>query len=259
VVYAGAAPGTHTRFLSEMFPNVTFHLVDPAPFSITETDKIFFYRDLFTDDLARYFKENFSPTLFISDIRTADPSLHHPSEIEKRVESDMKMQMDWHDIMRPLQSMLKFRLPWFEGTTEYLAGDIYLPVWGRTSTTECRLITKKNSIQRTIYDNKTYEEQMFYFNQEIRPNVFPHQYHGCGIDHCYDCTAEGYILTRYLITRHNITFEEALTKFAALSEKISRLIDHFGRTLRDGNLDREQQNRSIRRNQWKNGKPAYER
>ena len=39
-VYAGAAPGIQTPFLSELFPNVTFHLYDPAPFKIQETDRI---------------------------------------------------------------------------------------------------------------------------------------------------------------------------------------------------------------------------
>ncbi len=35
VVYAGAAPGLHCAFLSDMFPEVRqFILVDPSPFSV---------------------------------------------------------------------------------------------------------------------------------------------------------------------------------------------------------------------------------
>ena len=33
VVYAGAAPGKHTNYLSQLFPQLRFHLVDPARFS----------------------------------------------------------------------------------------------------------------------------------------------------------------------------------------------------------------------------------
>lgn len=66
--------------------------------------------------------------------------------------------------MDPARSMLKFRLPYGAGTTsteegggggggvsvhppfiitpiaEYLNGDVYLPVWGRQTTTETRLV-----------------------------------------------------------------------------------------------------------------------
>ena len=34
VVYAGAAPGTHIKLLSELFPSTHFHLYDPAPFTV---------------------------------------------------------------------------------------------------------------------------------------------------------------------------------------------------------------------------------
>jgi len=37
VVYAGAAPGIHTNYLSDLFPGLRFHLVDPAPFSAVPT------------------------------------------------------------------------------------------------------------------------------------------------------------------------------------------------------------------------------
>ena len=64
--------------------------------------------------------------------------------------------------MKPAASMLKFRLPWGDGVSEYLAGKIYLPVWGPQTTTETRLIV--TDIKEASYDNRKYEEQMFYFN-----------------------------------------------------------------------------------------------
>src|SRR5262245_53966686 len=40
VVYAGAAPSDHTPYLQSLFPNHTFILIDPRPFSIKSTDRI---------------------------------------------------------------------------------------------------------------------------------------------------------------------------------------------------------------------------
>lgn len=57
VVYAGAAPGTHTAYLIELFPDLNFVLVDPAPFSkkLVESDRVTLRQELFTDDIAREF------------------------------------------------------------------------------------------------------------------------------------------------------------------------------------------------------------
>jgi hypothetical protein len=44
--------------------------------------------------------------------------------------------MNWHRIVNARYSMLKFRLPYFPGRTQYLAGMIWLPIWGRVQTTE---------------------------------------------------------------------------------------------------------------------------
>lgn len=55
-MYAGAAPGTHVRFLSDLFPDVKFVLIDPAPFSCKEVKgRIECIRDLMDDELARTF------------------------------------------------------------------------------------------------------------------------------------------------------------------------------------------------------------
>jgi fibrillarin-like rRNA methylase len=51
VVYAGAAPGTHISFLSRMFPEVSFVLIDPAEFSVCPTDRIILRNEFMTDDV----------------------------------------------------------------------------------------------------------------------------------------------------------------------------------------------------------------
>ena len=70
VVYAGAAPGTHINFLSEMlFPSLTFDLVDPAKFDATETDRIRIFREFFNDAIASKYCGGNQDVIFISDIR----------------------------------------------------------------------------------------------------------------------------------------------------------------------------------------------
>jgi hypothetical protein len=110
VVYAGAAPGNHIQLLGRMFPSIFFYLYDPNAFSIKETDNIKIFQQYFTDDDAK--KYTGRSTLFISDIRTADPKVHSLHDIELLVEKDNLMQMAWVTNMRPKVAMLKFRLPW---------------------------------------------------------------------------------------------------------------------------------------------------
>lgn len=83
-------------------------------------------RQFFDDGLAASYQGQ--DVLFVSDVRTADPSALNEEEVEEAVQEDMRLQMKWVLQMRPSRSMLKFRLPWGSGTTKYLDGDIHLPV-----------------------------------------------------------------------------------------------------------------------------------
>jgi cap2 methyltransferase len=58
-----------------------------------------------------------------------------------------------------------------KGVTKYLAGDVYLPVWGPITTTETRLVPSEGLYD---YDNTKYEENMFYFNTAARVALYPH-------------------------------------------------------------------------------------
>lgn len=42
---------------------------------------------------------------------------------------------------------------------------------------------------------------MFYFNTELRVTYFPHASPAEGMDHCYDCSAEIFVLCQYLNSR----------------------------------------------------------
>ena len=258
VVYAGAAPGTHIALLSEMFPALHFYCVDPAPFTVKQTDKITLVQDLFSNEMAQKLGEQYPGLLFISDIRSADFERDKECIVEEKVQRDMAMQKEWHIRMKPVRSMLKFRLPWAAGMTSYLDGDVYLPVWGPITTTETRLITKESSVAEIDYDNKKYEEQLFFFNTVGRPALYKHDVtDGEGIDCCYDCRAEVHILSSYLELFKAVPKDGLATEIALMSKKISRQIATC-RTLKDDNPDPADRKKRIRANQWINGIPAYE-
>eukprot|EP01041_Mallomonas_annulata_P005607 gene5607-11321_t len=145
-VYAGAAPGTHITFLADLFPEVHFVLIDPSDFSIEPSSQITTRQEFMTDNIAKEFKN--MRTLLISDIRSADWRIMNNQQLEETIARDMQWQMDWHLHMSPIAALLKFRLPWFEGITTYLDGDIYLPVWGPQTTTESP--TQEDSLSESI-------------------------------------------------------------------------------------------------------------
>lgn len=205
VVYAGAAPGVHMAYLARLFPRHEFHLYDPADFSLeksvgqdgNELERLHVYQRFFDNDVADEYMGK--SVLFISDVRTADPSALDEEQVEDAVEEDMRLQMAWHLRMQPMRSMFKFRLPWGEGSTRYLEGDIHLPVWGRQTTTETRLVVPQSASTRE-YDHRRYEELMFYFNTRTRVQYYDHSVapHVDGMCHCYDCAAEVRIVSQYL-------------------------------------------------------------
>ncbi len=255
VIYAGAAPGTHVKILSEMFPEHRFVLVDPADFHVrADGDRIITHTALFTDELAQELKDKYDGwhVLFVSDVRSSDYLRLSKEEDEQRIRIDMDAQARWHRIIRPFKSMLKFRLPYTQGTTSYLKGVIFLPVWGPVSTTECRLVVDTDAGEQE-YDHTEHEQKMYHFNNVTRPALYPHGVRGRGIDDCYDCRAEVGILRNFLERKKKAT-KKAI---AELSAEISASISSH-RTLADRNPDKEERIRVIRRQQWVNGMPAYE-
>jgi cap2 methyltransferase len=253
VIYAGAAPGTHVQILSDMFPMHRFILVDPSPFTVkSDGDRIITHQCMFTNELAHDLRREYADAhlLFISDVRSSDFERESTQENEKRIRNDMNAQAEWHKILAPVESMLKFRLPYTQGDTTYLKGEIFLPVWGPQSTTECRLVVKTDA-ELQIYNHTEHEQRMFHFNKVTRPALYPHGVRGWGIDHCYDCTAEVNILRDLLGI--DASDDEIARKSAYISRSICR-----NRTLADPTPDPVQRKRVIRRKQWTNGRPSYE-
>jgi hypothetical protein len=81
--------------------------------------------------------------VLVSDIRTPWSDKDSQEEIEAKVKADMDLQRAWHERSYTRATLLKFRPPYIDADKaefelEYLAGEIYLPVWGRWNTSECR-------------------------------------------------------------------------------------------------------------------------
>lgn len=221
VVYAGAAPGVHIPLLAKLFPSVTFHLYDTLPFSFEESPQLKIHKCLFTDSVASSYAAT-DNLVFVSDVRR--------STEESGVWNDMLAQQRWHELMGPSLASLKFRLPWVQGEGEecvvqYLDGDVYLPVWGRTSTTECRLfVDRARHGGKRMYDCRVYEQEMSFFNRVARPSVHAREFSakGVGYDGCYDCTAEVCILGEYLAGGFGLV--DGVSDVGTLSQLISNKV-----------------------------------
>ena len=213
IIYAGAAPGTHTEYLVSLFPMHTYVLVDPAPFKCRETEQIIIKNEFFTDKLVKLLVKEYGdkPIYFISDVRS--------TPAEKDIKEDMKKQCTWLRLLSPTYSMLKFRLPWDNKKTKYLKGDVYYQVWAPTMSTECRLmVPKKNNNKYTFYDNRKHEEQLFYFNTHTRVSYYNYSENIPSLGHCYDCAGEFVILKKYLEKYNKPSDDENLN---AMVDKIT--------------------------------------
>lgn len=150
IVYAGAAPGNKTGYLSELFPNMTMLLVDPNPFDIfaatpiylskdpheavsemmsMSSARIFIINDIYTSDLSRELAaavtnpiNTTTPTTpttptytsirFISDIRTGTDDVD--------ILWNHAQQYAWIHLLSPESAMLKFRMPYYTESTEVI-------------------------------------------------------------------------------------------------------------------------------------------
>jgi hypothetical protein len=232
IVYAGAAPGVHIPFLAAMFPELTFHLYDPSPFKIQQTERIFLYNQLFLDADAQKWAGR-DDVYFISDIRS-DPSSIPKNDVGRRetlIVTDMRRQEKWVETIRPIKASLKFRLRYtasesFGGEEyrparyfEYLDGLVYIQPWARRVSSETRLIVsspedKTVPLAKKVWDIAKYESQMFFFNVRVRPTNFINPFVGGagtpittgelpgeepGLVNDYDSTLEAIILRDYLV------------------------------------------------------------
>lgn len=225
IVYAGAAPGIHLKILFQMFPNLSWVLIDPAKIVIRPSEHIEVIQGLMTDDLAESYQDDDHNTLFISDIRTGSTE---NEEWDEEIEDNMIMQKSWCDIMKPRRALLKFRLSWKRATTTYFSGTIFNQVWQPKTSTETRLDTDcKNLIQ---YNNLAYERRLMGHNSILRiqqysisalepyynPAYCPH------LCRCYDCINSILILNNWIASAHNTQPLHPTKTFALIITKLGQ-------------------------------------
>ena len=128
-------------------------------------------------------------TVFICDIR--DLSLHDDRNYsESIINTDMQSQYKWCKTFNADISFLKFRIPRFkENQFKYLEGMIYIQPFANTTTTETRLVSKKNAKDK-IYFLDDYEDKLYYHNRILRVCDYSklHNYKYKYFCNCYDCS-----------------------------------------------------------------------
>lgn len=212
LVYIGSATGSHLLILNKLFPKVKFILYDgarfdsrlklfPAIFEIHEGPSGFVTPQTCIDLKPRL---EGKPVIFVSDIRLDDAD---PDHFEKNVIHDMELQKKCVQILNPLMSLLKFRLPYNQKAgykMEYLKGVIYYGIWAPPLSGETRLLVRQEDNYKTIkYDFDKYESRLFFHNRYVRPYCFNTKFNKyinskdneyCP---CYDCIAELNIFDDY--------------------------------------------------------------
>ena len=238
LLYVGAAPGTHLLLLSLFFPHVFFILYDgakfdpelkkyPHIFKVYEGEEGFMTsekckklaKDIRTDGL-----------LFVSDIRLGD---ENREKFEHGVTRDMMLQQEWVQILKPISSLLKFRMSYNmkEGDKQqYMKGKILYGIWPKPLSGETRLIVDKKDVNNIInYDFTSYEQTMFFHNKKTRPycydidNRFKKYIMGKNNPYCtcYDCMAELLTLQRFS-KLFNVSLDRVINDFAAYMNKEKR-------------------------------------
>jgi hypothetical protein len=244
VLYSGAAPGYGIFHLSQIFfPNVKFILFDPHFIPIEgvimssdmkdfvnkikkSSNKIFIFREYFTDNIAKMLSNKFDKLLFISDIRIHTGESKYPSDYD--VLECTSMQFNWVHILNPAMTSLKFRQPFYNDDSvkirgneknvnfelskkygidfiknfnnkkfEYFTGIFYLQAWSRHTSSETRLTIDSSDAHATSeIDIKRYEDAMFAYNVNQRTKK---QYiqNIKGKDNCGDCAIESSIIIDY--------------------------------------------------------------
>lgn len=218
VVYVGAAGGYHIVTLSEMFPDLHFHLFDTEPFytELRDNPMVHINNRYFGDYDIEEWKTK--PCLFISDIRnlnydSSKTKMENRIENEKYVWNDMTIQQSWVQLIKPIHSLLKFRLPYAEHyalregeTREYLDGTVYIQPFSKRESSETRLHVDSKNLYTKHWNIIDYEEKLCHHNFEVRAkykyknpisnNTMIHEKHGLYND--YDSVYLANVIIDYL-------------------------------------------------------------
>ena len=232
ILYIGAAGGEHINILAKLYPQFEYHLYDKPvePFKWSENlfgnDKITIYDKYFTDeDMDPW--GNKDNVFLISDVRSLSYERTEDEEIEKKnenlVDEDMRLQEKWVKNIKPVESLLKFRLPvpfdWQkEKNYKYFDGLVYFQQWELTASNELRIVPfhSDGEYKDRNYNIDTYSSLMFYHRNTARQKTnFVNILNGqdlpiapeLGLTNDYDSIASIFIISEYLM-RYDIEASE---------------------------------------------------
>ena len=127
IIYIGASPGHHIKNLIDQFPNLKWLLIDPrSNVNSRIHGKVFIdksYGTINNPELADINKMDGRKILFMSDIRSGSEDLDDDENYEL-IKENMLLQQQLVLMIRPRISLLKFRLPYGDGKTWYLKGQL---------------------------------------------------------------------------------------------------------------------------------------
>ena len=220
VVYAGAAPGTHLNYLASLFPQLDFVLYDEKDLLAKSINNVRSRSEKFTADIARSYSDSSRKVLFICNVRT----YRAQADGQNDPKEDMENQLEWYGLMKPQVALLNFRLPRQSGKFSYFKGHQIIEPWTSKRPTECRLVVKKDP-KMIDYDYQDFEDDLNRFQNNTRVMYYKHSMDDVeneGLDHCYDCRAEIFILQEYLTKIQHVRGDNNLkTAIATMSKQIS--------------------------------------
>jgi len=267
VLYVGAASGTHTNLLIEMFPEINWILYDPNKFDIRKdypnvdihTKKDGFFTDDKIKDVLNNKLLGSRKLLFICDMRL--------ESTEEQIYKEMITQQRWIIKLGAFMYILKMRVPYDHlkdhsyditdikdkiinydeivkefgiGKFPYLKGKLVTQVWAPLWSAEMRLIGKSynNMYKMQMFDTKEYEETALYFNEvdRLKDNYIygkskKVKKHLLFYDDSYKKVTEYYIVRKYLKDVRKVnSFDETIKEMYMIEKEISRLTvrDFYG-------------------------------
>jgi hypothetical protein len=227
VVYVGSGPGLHIPLLMSMFPKLYFNLYDcrfDNRLKVMEKvpgAKVKLFIKYFTqEDCAQYVNKKI---LFMSDIRDLTMKGEGIDVQNAIVEKNQNMQWNWIKEMKPMFSMLKFRLPFKSESFEYeyCDGEIITQPYTSPWSAESRLIIK-DPMKSKMYNNLEYENRFVFLNF-IMKYCLIFNYKESAEPLSYNDIYKYYIINMYyevMLNKKNVSFVE-LKKFI---DKINKSI-----------------------------------
>ena len=206
-VFVGAAPGYDVLYLRQFFPTLKFVLFDPKPILQEIGGDTEIHQELFTDQWAKQLRARYKKKKILLQCYTRISS--------KKFEENLHMIRNWHSIMKVHRGAYEMTLPYdSDGSSLFLKGVLYFPIWSKPAGADCRLITDFDTNKLVRYRHRYHEEAMAYFNCVTRTCIYTKNELALpGIyDACYDCTAERYIISEYVCEFLGIKHGSALYK-----------------------------------------------